>query len=278
MDEGSALRKLGILVIAAVAGYVVAAAVTHGLPDGQPAAAAPRAAAAPAWFTLRAKVTRIVDGDTLIARISTRRIERVRLIGIDSPEVGQCFAAAATVSARKLALNRRVKLQGDRTQTRRDRYQRLLAYVVLPNGHDLGRDLLRSGRGRVYVFAKPFIKLPSYTAAETLAKSAGLGLWSACVTPPLTTTTTTSTTDTSSTSTTATSTTTSTTTTTTSTTTSTTPPSNCAPSYPTVCIPPPPPDLDCGDIPYRNFTVIYTVPSPDPHRFDGDHDGIGCET
>jgi hypothetical protein len=42
--------------------------------------------------------------------------------------------------------------------------------------------------------------------------------------------------------------------------------------------PPPPPDLDCGDIPYRNFTVIYTVPDPDPHRFDGDHDGIGCET
>jgi hypothetical protein len=40
----------------------------------------------------------------------------------------------------------------------------------------------------------------------------------------------------------------------------------------------PPPDLDCGDIPYRNFRVIYTVPDPDPHRFDGDHDGIGCET
>jgi len=48
----------------------------------------------------------------------------------------------------------------------------------------------------------------------------------------------------------------------------------CDPSYPTVCIPPPPPDLNCGDIPYRNFTVL----PPDPHRFDGDHDGIGCET
>lgn len=52
---------------------------------------------------------------------------------------------------------------------------------------------------------------------------------------------------------------------------------NCAPSYPTVCIPPPPPDLDCKDIPYRNFTVRYDVPAPDPHRFDGDRDGIGCE-
>jgi len=49
--------------------------------------------------------------------------------------------------------------------------------------------------------------------------------------------------------------------------------SNCDPSYPTVCIPPPPPDLDCGDISYRNFTVL----QPDPHNFDSDLDGIGCE-
>ena len=48
----------------------------------------------------------------------------------------------------------------------------------------------------------------------------------------------------------------------------------CDPAYPTVCIPPPPPDLDCGDIPFRNFKVL----PPDPHRFDGDGDGIGCET
>jgi micrococcal nuclease len=51
-----------------------------------------------------------------------------------------------------------------------------------------------------------------------------------------------------------------------------------AASYPTVCIPPPPPDLNCSDISYKNFTVIYNVPNPDPHHFDGDHDGIGCET
>jgi len=46
------------------------------------------------------------------------------------------------------------------------------------------------------------------------------------------------------------------------------------PAYPTVCIPSPPPDLDCGQISYRNFKVL----APDPHRFDGDNDGIGCET
>jgi micrococcal nuclease len=41
---------------------------------------------------------------------------------------------------------------------------------------------------------------------------------------------------------------------------------------------PPPPDLDCGDIPYTNFRVRWDVADPDPHRFDGDHDGVGCET
>jgi hypothetical protein len=51
-------------------------------------------------------------------------------------------------------------------------------------------------------------------------------------------------------------------------------PAVCAPEYPTVCIPPPPPDLDCGDIPYRRFTVL----PPDRHRFDSDNNGIGCES
>lgn len=48
---------------------------------------------------------------------------------------------------------------------------------------------------------------------------------------------------------------------------------NCNAAYPSVCIPPPPPDLDCSDIRHRNFVVL----QPDPHRFDGDFDGLGCE-
>jgi predicted outer membrane repeat protein len=48
---------------------------------------------------------------------------------------------------------------------------------------------------------------------------------------------------------------------------------NSDPSYPTVCIPPPPPDLDCSDIPYKNFKVL----PPYPHNFDGDGNGIRRE-
>jgi len=49
---------------------------------------------------------------------------------------------------------------------------------------------------------------------------------------------------------------------------------DCDPSYPDFCIPSSPPDLDCKDIPQKRFTVL----QPDPHRFDGDKDGIGCES
>jgi hypothetical protein len=52
------------------------------------------------------------------------------------------------------------------------------------------------------------------------------------------------------------------------------PAANCHPSYPDFCIPPPPPDLDCPDIGRKNFTVR----QPDPHRFDQDRNGIGCES
>lgn len=50
--------------------------------------------------------------------------------------------------------------------------------------------------------------------------------------------------------------------------------SDCDPSYPDVCIASPPPSLNCGDVPHKNFRVL----PPDPHGFDGnDNDGIGCE-
>jgi PKD repeat protein len=48
----------------------------------------------------------------------------------------------------------------------------------------------------------------------------------------------------------------------------------CDPSYPDVCIPPPPPNLTCDDISARDFEVL----PPDPHGLDTDSDGIGCES
>jgi micrococcal nuclease len=227
----------------------------------------------PPWFNLGAKVTRVVDGDTFVVKIGKRQ-DRVRILGIDTPELGRCYAAEATTRAKQLAGGKSVRLLGDRSQARRDRYGRLLAYVKLPNGKDYGRQMLLEGYAVVLVVGRPFARVQSYRTAVSLAQQTAAGRWTACVAPPPpplappTTTTPVETTTVG---------TTTTPTTTTTTVTTTTLPSNCAASYPDVCIPPPPPDLDCKNVAYKNIRVIYTVPNPDPHRFDGDHDGIGCE-
>lgn len=52
----------------------------------------------------------------------------------------------------------------------------------------------------------------------------------------------------------------------------------CHPSYPDFCIPHAPPDLDCPDVTGRKpFRVRHDVADPDPHGFDRDRDGSGCE-
>lgn len=52
-----------------------------------------------------------------------------------------------------------------------------------------------------------------------------------------------------------------------------TPRGDCSPCYPTICIPGTGPHLDCGQISHRRFPMV----GCDLHRFDGDHDGVGCE-
>jgi micrococcal nuclease len=50
----------------------------------------------------------------------------------------------------------------------------------------------------------------------------------------------------------------------------------CYPAYPDLCIPPPPPDLDCDNVYDQGFRHITVLP-PDPHNLDGNHDGVACE-
>jgi len=254
-------RKSLVLLVLGLVGYAAAA----GMPE--PGSTAPSAASAPAWFTLRGNVTRVVDGDTIHVRIGLKT-KKVRLIGIDSPEFGDCFFQEARGALRAMAQAKVVRLVGDRSQTRRDRYQRLLAYVILPNGVDAGRNLLTRGFAELFVTSPRFTRYQAYKAAAADASARAVGLHASCAgsTPPTTTaepvnppipipSTPTATAPQ-----------------------PLVPAANCAPSYPDVCIPPPPPDLDCGQVSQRRFRVIHTVASPDPHRFDGDRDGIGCES
>ena len=125
----------------------------------------------------------------------------------------------------------------------RGSFGRLLAYVEFA-GEDINAALVELGFARVYTEDTASREL-DYLQLESAARSQRKGLWGsvrARLAAPLPTTP------------------------------QATPPS-CDPSYPTVCIPPRPPDVDCDEIPHRNFTVL----PPDPHRFDGDKDGVGCE-
>ena len=153
---------------------IVALAVLAG------ALAASAEPAAEGRFTLRGTVSSVVDGDTLGVRLAAGSSERVRLIGIDTPEVGECLAAQATSTARRLAQGRPVTLMGDGTQATRDRYGRLLAYVWLPGGRDLGFQLISQGLARVYVYGRPFARLAAYRRAELAGRRRGMNVWRGC--------------------------------------------------------------------------------------------------
>jgi micrococcal nuclease len=126
---------------------------------------------------LHGSVVRVVDGDTVRVAVSDGTVERVRLIGIDTPELGTCRADAATRAARMLAGGRAVVLEGDATQAVRDRHGRLLAYVLVRGERDLGLELLERGLARVFVYDRPFDRLSAYRRAEARGRTAPNSIW-----------------------------------------------------------------------------------------------------
>jgi len=244
-------------------GVVVSLTVLVSAGVGAPAAQA---------LTLRGTVSEVVDGDTI--KVISRGFETpVRLIGIDTPETRhpfkpvQCFGPAASARAKRLLPEgQRVRLVTDPTQDARDRYGRLLAYVYKPGrsaaGGSVNFSLVRTGHAKAYVYggvrfqyAVPFLR------AHSRARKAKIGLWgppcrgnttkpdpsgqapAPTPVPPATPA----------------------------------PPApatpGCDPNYTGACIPVFPPDLDCGEISFRNFASV----GSDPHNFDVDHDGVACE-
>jgi endonuclease YncB( thermonuclease family) len=138
------------------------------------------------WIALRADaddpdrrglVVGVVDGDTVDVRVLATR-ERVRVLGIDTPETGSCLSRQATAETNRLTLGRLVKLQRDPSQPERDRLDRLLAYVELPGERDLGLELLKRGFARVFVVGRPFKRLESYRKAESVGRAQSPSIWS----------------------------------------------------------------------------------------------------
>jgi micrococcal nuclease len=192
-----------------------------------------------------AVLAEVSDGDTLELRDGTR----VRLIGIDTPETqhpefgDECYGHAATRFARRLLQpGDRVRLVLD-VETR-DRYGRLLAYVYRASD-DLfvNAEIVRQGCAYVSTIPPNVAHAEQFRHLAAGAREARRGLWSKCYVkgtqggqrPP---------------------------------------PSSkgpCLPQYKGACVPPPPPDYDCGD-----FDGPITVTGDDVHHLDSDGDGIAC--
>jgi micrococcal nuclease len=221
---------------------------------------------------LAGQVVSTGDGDTLAASINGQQLT-IRLACIDAPETSQPYGREAADYLRAL-LPRGAAIQVRVVDT--DRYGRTVAEIYRSNGNLVNVDMVQSGHAVVYYdyLAGCEASRDRLIAAETTAKDRRLAFWSqsnpimpwdwrqgarpstapapapaaprpvatpaAPVAPaaPVTRT------------------------------------SSCDPSYPDFCIPPNSPDLDCGNISQRRFRVR----QPDPHRFDGDRDGIGCES
>jgi micrococcal nuclease len=203
-------------------------------------------------------VTRHTDGDTL-------RVDgvKIRFIGMDTPEISggaECYgAAAAARTAALLPVGTRVRLVYD--VERLDRFGRTLAFVYrAADGLFVNADLVRSGYANVMTVPPNVRHADELVGLQREARDAGRGLWSSCgataviaplvpqpkpkpTTAPVPVPK---------------------------------PPAQhngCYPSYPGVCIPSGP-DLDCPQIEFEDFDVV----GDDPHGFDRDRDGVGCES
>lgn len=129
-----------------------------------------------------ALVTRVVDGDTVEARISGE-VEDVRYIGVDTPETVkpgepvQCFGPQASAFNHRLVGGRRVRLVFG--VERRDVYGRLLAYVYLGDRF-INASLVRRGLARTLTIPPNDRFAARFEGLELRAARAGRGLWGAC--------------------------------------------------------------------------------------------------
>jgi endonuclease YncB( thermonuclease family) len=130
------------------------------------------------------KVISVTDGDTI--KVNVRgKIESVRLLGIDTPETVdpripvQCFGKEASNKMKSLVSGQFVKLLDDRTQGNRDKYNRLLRYVYLPNGTFVNEEMVKLGFATSYK-QYPTKYLNRFNTLEKNAREQAIGLWAAC--------------------------------------------------------------------------------------------------
>ena len=122
-----------------------------------------------------ATVTSITDGDTLDIAMADGTIHPVRLIGVNSPEGGECWGSESTIALATLVPEgSRIGLTADVSD--RDQYDRLLRYVWV-GGLSINEELVRRGAAISRRYLPDIAMASRFETAQADAKSGGLGLW-----------------------------------------------------------------------------------------------------
>jgi micrococcal nuclease len=132
------------------------------------------------------RVREFYDGDTIGVDMNGR-LERIRMIGVDTPETHhpkkpvQCFGKAASEFTKRIISDHgsAVRLEADPLSSNRDRYDRLLRYVYLRDGTLLNMRIIEDGYGFAYT-QFIFTKSNDFREVEKIARDSNRGLWASC--------------------------------------------------------------------------------------------------
>ena len=125
----------------------------------------------------KAVVVRVIDGDTIVLAND----ERVRYIGMDTPEQGRPYYQETKAKNEELVKGQVVGLELDVQE--RDKYGRLLAYVWLDSGIMVNAELLRTGYAQILTIPPNVRYQDQFLELQRQAREAKLGLWGLEETP-----------------------------------------------------------------------------------------------
>ncbi len=131
---------------------------------------------------MEAFVSPVTDGDTVRLNYEGT-VQSIRMIGVDTPETRdprkpvQCYGAEASRFTKEILLKQNVTISFDETQGIRDKYDRLLVYIWLPDGRLFNQLLISEGYAFEYTYNTPYIYQAEFVAAENDARTAQRGLW-----------------------------------------------------------------------------------------------------
>lgn len=126
-------------------------------------------------------VVYVSDGDTFAVNMDGRT-EKVRLIGVDTPETvkpnspEECYGKMASDFAKHTLTGKTVRLEADPINQNRDRYDRLLRYAYLENGELFNAKLISGGYAFAYL-SFPFSKSEEFRQLQTTARQDNVGVW-----------------------------------------------------------------------------------------------------